>query len=71
MSIIGHPNYIAPEVIQTKFGHSFEVDIWGLGICLFTMLVGYPPFSGTSPKEIHAKILKGEYKFPPSPEVSP
>jgi serine/threonine protein kinase len=65
MSIIGHPNYIAPEVIQTKFGHSFEVDIWGLGICLFTMLVGYPPFSGTSPKEIHAKILKGEYKFPP------
>ena len=49
-SIVGTPNYIAPEVIVkhdervSEEGHSFEVDMWSLGVCMFAMLTGKPPF---------------------------
>jgi len=42
----GTPNYLAPEVINANLadGHSFEVDIWALGIIIYTLLIGKPPF---------------------------
>jgi len=36
----GTPNYVAPEILEGLTGHSFEVDIWSLGIVLYTLLVG-------------------------------
>lgn len=43
MKLAGTPEYLAPEII-TRAGHSFEVDLWTLGILIFEMLNGKPPF---------------------------
>ena len=39
----GTPNYIAPEILR-ETGHAFEADVWAVGIILFAMLTGKPPF---------------------------
>lgn len=42
-TICGTPNYIAPEILEGK-GHSYEVDIWSVGVIIYTQLIGKPPF---------------------------
>lgn len=42
-TICGTPNYIAPEILESK-GHSYEVDVWSFGIILYTLSFGRPPF---------------------------
>ena len=48
-SLSGTPNYIAPEILM-KGGHSFEVDIWAIGVIAYTLLVGAPPFQAKTSK---------------------
>ncbi len=43
-SAVGTPDYVAPEV-QGKGGYTETVDWWAVGVILFEMLVGYPPFA--------------------------
>lgn len=72
-TICGTPNYIAPEVIQgTKEtrGHSFEVDIWSMGVILFTILVGKPPYEAKDVKATYQRIIANEYSFPNSVQIS-
>ena len=57
------PEYLAPETIQ-GLGHDKAVDLWALGILLYEMLVGYPPFFADNPFALYQKILKGSIKFP-------
>ena len=40
----GTPNYIAPEILENHGGHSYEVDIWSLGVITYAFLIGKPPF---------------------------
>ncbi|KAG6906303.1 hypothetical protein DXG01_014672 [Tephrocybe rancida] len=70
-TICGTPNYIAPEVLfDTVNGHSFEVDTWSIGVILYTLVVGRPPFQTSEVKEIYKRIRNNEYDFPPERSVS-
>ena len=68
-TICGTPNYIAPEVINSS-GHSYEVDIWAIGIILYTLLVGKPPFETRDVKTTYGKIKKADYIFPENCKIS-
>ena len=63
-TICGTPNYIAPEILEGKNGHSFEVDVWSTGVILYTLLVGKPPFESKDVKSTYKRILSNTYAFP-------
>mmetsp|Transcript_5642 Transcript_5642/g.23919 ORF Transcript_5642/g.23919 Transcript_5642/m.23919 type:complete len:434 (+) Transcript_5642:660-1961(+) len=71
-SAVGTPNYISPEVLMT--GRYDETsDWWSLGIIMYEMLIGYPPFWSSSPASTCRKILgwKEYLKFPKDVDISP
>jgi polo-like kinase 1 len=63
-TICGTPNYIAPEILDGKIGHSYEVDVWSLGVIIYTLLVGKPPFETPDVKATYKKIKMCSYSFP-------
>ena len=63
-TICGTPNYIAPEVLEGKDGHSYEVDIWSLGVIIYTLIIGRPPFETANVKTTYDRIRKNSYSFP-------
>lgn len=69
-TIWGTPNYIAPEVLSSKIGHSYEVDLWSLGVIAYTMLFGRPPFETRDVKVTYRKIKHNNYTFPTHVQVS-
>ena len=72
-TICGTPNYIAPEVIQgdrATRGHSFEVDVWSMGVIMFTCLCGKPPYEAKDVKATYQRILANEYSFPRDVSIS-
>jgi len=69
-TICGTPNYIAPEVLEQKEGHSFEADIWSIGVILYALLIGKPPFESQNVKHTYKKIKMNSYTFPETPIIS-
>lgn len=64
-TLCGTPEYIAPEVLLNK-GHGRAVDWWTLGILIFEMIAGQPPFCDDDPMGIYQKILAGKIEYPKS-----
>ena len=69
-TICGTPNYIAPEVLEGKAGHSYEVDIWSLGVIIYTLIIGKPPFETTDVKATYRRIRQNNYSFPDHISIS-
>ena len=57
----GTAYYVAPEVLAGNY--DLSCDVWSLGVILHILLVGYPPFHGSSEPEIYKKIRNEEVKF--------
>ncbi|KAG1140180.1 hypothetical protein G6F37_010448 [Rhizopus arrhizus] len=58
----GTPGYVAPEVLLAT-GHGTPVDIWSVGVIMYTLLSGYTPFYGEDQNELFDAIMKGQYEF--------
>jgi calcium/calmodulin-dependent protein kinase I len=58
----GTPTYIAPEIIQGK-GYDKKVDYWSIGVIIYTMLCGYPPFYDEDNDKLFEMIQKGKVEF--------
>eukprot|EP00475_Leptophrys_vorax_P019699 TRINITY_DN26_c0_g2_i4.p1 TRINITY_DN26_c0_g2~~TRINITY_DN26_c0_g2_i4.p1 ORF type:complete len:524 (-),score=131.43 TRINITY_DN26_c0_g2_i4:73-1644(-) len=68
-TFVGTPQYIAPEIVNQQ-PHGKSVDWWSLGILLYELVVGVPPFHSDNMNELFQKIIKAPLRFPP-PEMIP
>ena len=62
-TVCGTPVYLAPEIIN-NMGHDEHVDIWCIGVLLFELIVGRPPFSGETEQKVRYNILKMKINWP-------
>ncbi|CBH12012.1 serine/threonine-protein kinase, putative [Trypanosoma brucei gambiense DAL972] len=66
-TVCGTPNYLAPEVLACKstgVGYGLEADIWSLGVLLYALVVGKPPFEAKDISATYHRIRKVDYSFP-------
>jgi len=63
---VGTPGYLAPEVLgmlDTGEPYGKEIDLWSIGVILYILLCGFPPFFGDSDDDVYDKIVSNDWKF--------
>jgi hypothetical protein len=60
----GTPGYVAPEILEQKGGYGCEVDLWSLGVILYILICGFPPFYDENNAALYNQIKRGDYSFP-------
>jgi serine/threonine protein kinase len=67
---VGTPGYVAPEVVECleddTCTYGLEIDMWAVGVVLYILLCGYPPFYAEDDDEVFDQILEGNYSYPES-----
>ena len=58
----GSPWYVAPEILKGTY-YGTEVDMWSLGVIIFILLCGYPPFHDSNQTRLFKRIRAGQYRF--------
>ncbi|PON56239.1 cGMP-dependent kinase [Parasponia andersonii] len=66
-SVVGTPDYLAPEILL-GMGHGATADWWSVGVILFELLVGIPPFNAEHPQRVFDNIINRDIPWPKSPE---
>ncbi|XP_060203426.1 probable serine/threonine protein kinase IRE isoform X2 [Lycium barbarum] len=66
-SVVGTPDYLAPEILL-GMGHGATADWWSVGVILFELLVGVPPFNAEHPQQIFDNIINRDIPWPKIPE---
>ncbi|KAK4752883.1 hypothetical protein SAY87_021681 [Trapa incisa] len=66
-SVVGTPDYLAPEILL-GMGHGKTADWWSVGIILYELLVGIPPFNADHPQKIFDNIMNKDIPWPKVPE---
>jgi serine/threonine protein kinase len=58
----GTPGYVAPEILEGT-PYDQRADMWSVGVILYILLGGYPPFIESTQRDLFRKIRRGEYEF--------
>jgi serine/threonine protein kinase len=58
----GTPTYVAPEILK-NIPHDTQADMWSVGVIIYVLLVGYPPFMEEKQQDLFRKIRSGEFEF--------
>ncbi|KAG5117997.1 hypothetical protein JHK82_032417 [Glycine max] len=66
-SVVGTPDYLAPEILL-GMGHGATADWWSVGVILYELLVGIPPFNAEHPQQIFDNIINRDIQWPKIPE---